>query len=90
VIVAYEPLKRKLPGIRLTSEKKDHIIAYFLKELVKRFEDTQYTLIYTDGVLYCESACRILGIEHHVYTFGSWLHSVISLSCPIVMHIKRL
>jgi len=28
--------------------------------------DTQY-----------ESACRILGIEHHVYTFGSWLHSVI-------------
>jgi len=36
IIVAYEPLQRKLLGIWLTSEKRDHIVAYFLKELVKR------------------------------------------------------
>jgi len=37
MIVAYEPFQKKLPGIWLTSEKKDH------NELVKRLEDTQYT-----------------------------------------------
>jgi len=33
IIVAYEPFYRRLLGIWLTSEKKEHIIAYFLKEL---------------------------------------------------------
>jgi len=74
IIVAYEQFHKKLLGIRLTPEKKDHIIAYFLNELVKRFGKHP---VYTDGALYYESACRILGLEHHVYTFGSWLHCVI-------------
>jgi len=37
IIVAYEPFHKKLLGIWLTSEKKDHVIAYFLNEPVKRF-----------------------------------------------------
>jgi len=34
MIVAYDPFQRKLLGIWLTPEKKDHVIAYFLNELV--------------------------------------------------------
>jgi len=68
IIVAYEPFHKKLLGIWLTSEKKDHIIACFLKELVKRFGRHP---VYTDGALYHDSTCRIIGLEHHVYTFGS-------------------
>jgi len=50
----------------LTSEKKKH------NELVKRFGRHP---VYTDGALYYESACRIIGLEHHVYTFDSWIHT---------------
>jgi len=32
MIVAYEPFQKKMLGIWLTSEKKNHIIAYFLGE----------------------------------------------------------
>jgi len=45
IIVAYEPFQKKLLGIWLTPEKKDHIIACFLNELVKGFVDTQYILM---------------------------------------------
>jgi len=89
IIVAYEPLQRKLLGIWLTSEKKDHVIAFFLNELVKRFGKHP---VYTDGALYYESACRILGLEHQVYTFGSWLHTVIeSIICTQITtsHVER-
>jgi len=48
IIVAYEPFHRKLLGIWLTPEKKDHIIAYFLNELIKRFGKHP---VYTDGAL---------------------------------------
>jgi len=34
--------------------------------------NTQYT-----QTEHYESACSILGIEHYVYTFGSWPHTVI-------------
>jgi len=52
----------------LTPEKKDH------NELFKRFGKNQ---VYTDGALYYDSAYRIIGLEHHVYTFCNWLHTVI-------------
>jgi hypothetical protein len=48
MIIAYEPFQKKLSGIWLTAEKKDHITAYFLKELVKRFGRHP---VYTDGAL---------------------------------------
>jgi len=87
MIVAYELFHKKLLGIWLTSEKKDHVIACFLNELVKRFG--RYP-VYTDGALYYESACRILGLEHHVYTFGSWLHTVIeSVICTQIKDMTR-
>jgi len=45
-------------------------------------------IAYTDSALYYESACRILGLEHHVYTFGSWLHTVIeSVICTQIKDI---
>jgi len=66
IIVAYEQFHKKLLGIWLKSEKKDY------NELVKRFGRHP---VYTDGALYYESACRIIGIKHHVYTFGSWPHT---------------
>jgi len=88
MIIAYEPFQKKLLGIWLTSEKKDYIIAYFLNELVKRFDKHP---AYTDGTLYYESACRILGLEHDVYTFGSWLHTVIeSVICTQIKDMTRL
>jgi len=34
MIVAYEPFHKKLLGIRLTSEKRDNVIACFLNEFV--------------------------------------------------------
>jgi len=79
IIVAYEPLQKKLLGIWLTPEKKDH------DELVKRFGRHP---VYTDGALYYESACKIIGIEHHVYTFGSWLQYV--LESVICTQIKDM
>jgi len=87
LIIMCDLFEKRLQEKSFTLEKKDNM-AFFLSGVIKIFGKRP---VYNGGAPHYGSARRALGPNHHIYTFGSWLRSVIeSLVCIQTKGTKRM